>query len=107
MEGCGWAGAMVVLIVFGDNVIILNILINVAVEWQYGPMGCRRCFAGTYDLAHGDDVSVAGGRVVEDDAEGEKDHVEHFLDILYLLASTGPQVPHVYQLKPVLSINKL
>ena len=87
MEGCGWAGAMVVLIVFGDNVIILNILINVAVEGQYGPIGCRRCFAGTYDLAHGDDVSVASGRVVEDDAEGEseKDLVEHFLEVLIIL----------------------
>ena len=83
MEGCGWAGAMVVLIVLGDNVIILNILINVAVERQDGPIGCcRRCFAGTYDLAHGDDVSVASGRVVEDDAEGESEKdklVEHIL----------------------------
>ena len=71
----GWGGAMEIVVGGGDDVVVLNILVDVAVEGQDGPIGCRRCGAGTEDLAYGDDVGVGGGRVVESqDVEEANEH---------------------------------
>ena len=71
MKWGGRAGAVEILKVRGEHVQVLNILVDVAVERQDGPIGCRRCWAGTDDVAIGDDVGVGGGRVVEkEESEG-------------------------------------